>query len=1578
MINNYYNYLRNFLTIIAMLIVCGNAGATPVTFGTGNSTYEENADGSYTVTLKAAGDLKAMENTWSYGSNTPWKSASKLILYLDESIGSSTIAEIKEKKELYLLTQNTTVCTLDLSNLTSDQADNLKPGVNWPGQWSTQSNSLRNIIVPAKYAATPNNYSTDQINFIGKTGSTIYLYRQYNNYDIEWSLIRNDETTLKIVGEYSNGFNISNATYFENIDLTTLSFSSENAKITLPTVGAEGVALTKIIVISNDAKSMIANTDATTLAAIKVASSGSGDSGEGGEGGGGSTEPEEGTLEYKIYHKLQLTDVPTIYLTIPDVNDIDNDLRKFNSDNNTEVDVPYHDAEITVVDNSDPQSSKHLENFTDELQIKVRGNSTARVSNGKRPYRLKFPKKHKHDLLGNGYSKRNWTLLANAYDKSLIRNAVTYHLGQYVGMPFTAGYKFVDLVINGDYRGCYQVSDYLQADKDRININEDTGWYLEYQGTRPDMLDDPNLYYKRGTSGEILSNSHNVNIKNPDCDDLTEAQIDELKTTMNNWLQEWQGGFQSWTAGSIYGENGWKKYNDIETAVRYCIMTEITGDYDGFMTTKFYREGNDTDKLHWGPVWDKDLAYGNCDQLTSTDQLIASIGNSGTIGGYAMQLYGDPLFIKRMKTVMDSLVTDGIKDKLIADVTRIGAGLTTTREEDYKRWTSGDLKGDRKLGNENDYELTDYSLYLTRVKNWFETRIPWLQGKIDELYNKVWADENIGSFTYDTSQNMGNNGFYGKSDKLLNITMTNRDAFVVNGWNAICLPFDVSTEQLTNIFGTNYELKEFSAVSSDGTKMIFTTPANNAMTAAVPYLIKPSKTVDASPVISNTMLYYPNPQIQGKSITFGNYTFQGYMFADGLPGDGTVRLIGSDVSALTTPQKVNNNDQSIAHNGAFAYIKVLNDAANPTISFTPEVIAQRTQLTNLPTIYIDTKDNAAINPSSGDWTQAGIQVIDGSNTLKPFVYAADDVTAKGKPVFQIRGRGAASWTNAEKKSYRIQFGKDDKDADGNVTTSYKHYLLGDEDAAGVVKKRNWVLLANAGDKTLVRNALTKEIGDIVELPFTPGYKFVDLVLNGTYVGTYQVTEFIEADANRVNIDEDNGLLIQMTGSADTSTGDHIIAGTDYTKPYLTIKNPEIKTADQETWNAAFNTAIYDFDGMWNATNGTGLDKSTLVNWYIASEITGNYEALSSIYAYLDATTKNLCFGPLWNNETAFDNHASINMTSAGLMNDLNTETTHNGLLTQAGKDAAWKTKLEELWTRKWFAAAVYDRWKELYDNGNLTTTTLTGKVDELAAIVNNNTKSSQALNFSPAANGGAGWTITGQGITDYSKDVTNSTYTEEVSRLKTYLEQRLPYLDKKFKILGEVDGPEITIGTGGYSSFSWDGALDFSGTGVEVYVATSYVKGILQLEKVADGKIPAETGVILKGNEGDKIYPQTISKSVSLTTDNKLLNTAKATFTVPSENSYYALATLNGKTALYKIRSGVTIPLNKAYLCVESQQAPAAIFFGDIDGGTTGLNEISVNADSQHEAVYDLQGRRMKGNLAKGIYIKNGKKFIVK
>ena len=673
MTNYSNNCVRYLLIIFATFFVYGNAGATPITFGNGNSTYEQNADGSFTVTLKAAGDLKAMENTWNYGSNTPWKSASKLILYLDESIGSSAIQEIKNTDELYLLTQNTTVSTLDLSNLSNDQADYLKPDVKWPDQWSTQSQSLRNIIVPDKYATTPNSYASNQINSIGKTGSTIYLYRQYNNYDIEWSLIRNDETTLKIVGEYSNGFNISNATYFENIDLTNLSFSDANAKITLPTVGADGVALKKIIVISNDAKSMIANTDAATLAAIKVASSGSGDSGEGGEGGegGGGTETPtytdvSGTIKLKLTEKIanreQLTDVPTIYLDIPDVTTINNDLAKV-TDPET-GDTKYFKASIQVIDNSEAGTPQHLTSFTEtELEIKVRGNSTSTAA--KRPYRLKFAKKHKHDLLGYGYEKRNWTLLANAFDGSMMRNAITYHLGKYVGLDkgagFCPGYKFVDLVINGDYRGTYQVSDHIQVDGDRININEDTDWFLE------------GVAWSNQAEEPYVGQEPSICIKNPAPE--TEEEITALKSEVNAWRTQWLAAFDSMDPNT-----GWQAMNDVESFIKYYIAVNLTGDIDSWFVFKGYR--TPTGPFFWGPLWDKDLAFGNWSQ--ADPQKLVEFYDKCNFEWKIQALLSQRAFVEKALECINTLINEGLESKLDADIDRIAGILEKTQKLNYQ------------------------------------------------------------------------------------------------------------------------------------------------------------------------------------------------------------------------------------------------------------------------------------------------------------------------------------------------------------------------------------------------------------------------------------------------------------------------------------------------------------------------------------------------------------------------------------------------------------------------------------------------------------------------------------------------------------------------------------------------------------------------------------------------------------------------------------------------------------------------------------------------------------------------------
>ncbi|MBO6217544.1 MAG: CotH kinase family protein, partial [Prevotella sp.] len=1124
-----------------------------------------------------------------------------------------------------------------------------------------------------------------------------------------------------------------------------------------------------------------------------------------GAGGGGNDDPSTMTLQQKIEARMQLTDAPTIYIDLPEIGSqtLDNYLYK----NRNTGEAPYRPATIKVVATDDTTSPHYLESFEEtnprDLEIKVRGNSTANPSNGKKAYRLKFAKKgnssdgkaHKHDLLNRGYTKRNWVLLANNFDHSMIRNALTYHLSELAGgMDFMPGYKFVDLVINNEYRGTYQVSDHCEADKDRINVNEDTGWYVEFQG-RGDMLDKPMCYSQDGLQ---------MNINNPEPayteTESTRADSTLVETplinTVKDWfLNTWIQGFRSADCNSANG--GWRALNDEESLLKFWLITELTGDYDGLMAVKAYREENG--KLFWGPVWDKDLAYGNYN--IDDTKLIHENGNaSSLVTFFGTFLFNDINLVKRLRDKLQLMVDDGLKTKLNAKIDELAALVSNTQS-----LSSTVFPLDTKKGDEKVYGSADASYYSEQLKTWLSTRIDNVLQAYKNQYNALNQSQLESNVTYDPDALWTYNGFSwngwdrsGNMNKIVNVDETNR-TYKAGVWNTFCVPYDLTEAQMATIFGDSYELKVHSAMHSDGETMIFTEPDNKNIVAGYPYLLKFTGSDVINPTFNLVQITETSNSTSGYNGHYVTYDdkhyFYGTLFTASNLNTSTDCLFAND-EVLDNSILYKTSLATIA--GARAFVRIPADEETIKISFTEESITPvvRTQLTYLPTIYIDTKDGAAIQSSAGEWVAAGIQVIDANENLKPFTQEIG-LTSAGKNILQIRGRGTTSWTNTDKKSYRLQFGKDDKDDLGNVTKSYKHNLLVNEDGAGVVKKRNWVLLANSGDKTLVRNALTKEIGDAVGLPFTPGYRFVDLVLNGTYVGTYQVTEFLEADANRVNIDEDNGLLIQMTGLTDADlTNDHVISGEDYTKPYLTIKNPEVKAKNQATWNEAFNSAVYDFNGMWEANDGTGLNKESLVDWYIASEIIGDYEALSSIYAYKDVNATELSFGPLWGTETAYDNNASITMTSTGLMSDLNDNSTHTGLMTKAGKQSAWQTKIEGLWAQPWFANAVRLRWNTLYNNGALTTT-LKDKVTTLAGIVNATdetfTISSQAKNYTATTDGGAGWTIAGQGITNYSKSVASeATFASEVERLQGYFDTRLPYLDKKFKALDKTIEYDVT------------------------------------------------------------------------------------------------------------------------------------------------------------------------------------------
>lgn len=109
----------------------------------------------------------------------------------------------------------------------------------------------------------------------------------------------------------------------------------------------------------------------------------------------------------------------------------------------------------------------------------------------------------------------------------------------------------------------------------------------------------------------------------------------------------------------------------------------------------------------------------------------------------------------------------------------------------------------------------------------------------------------------------------------------------------------------------------------------------------------------------------------------------------------------------------------------------------------------------------------------------------------------------------IRGRGNSSWTHSPKKSYKIKF-------------NTKESLF------GMPKDRDWALIANYADKTLMKNYLAYKLSTLLDANYTPKCEFVELYLNNEYMGVYNLTETLKTGKNRINwISENNAFFAEF-------------------------------------------------------------------------------------------------------------------------------------------------------------------------------------------------------------------------------------------------------------------------------------------------------------------------------------------------------------------------------------------------------------------------------------------------------------------
>ena len=353
--------------------------------------------------------------------------------------------------------------------------------------------------------------------------------------------------------------------------------------------------------------------------------------------------------------------------------------------------------------------------FYDSLEIRGRGNSTWNMQ--KKPYKLKFHEKVK--LLGKGRpNTKKWTLLANHGDKTLIRNALTSKVGEFLGLKFNPAAKFVDLTLNGDYVGNYQISDNIDVRPHRVDVEEQDVPLTEESNLTGGYLLEADGFadFQNGQTGFYTPRNAPIRIHYPDEDDIDNRQYRYIRDAVNDLENRL---FSSNFSDSI---EGYRPRVDSTTLANWYVATEASGNPDGFYSTYFYKERDD-DRFYWGPLWDYDIAYGNDNRIGDTSrQLMKDVGfGSAVVRPWAIRFWEDPWFARLINRRYREAVGDGLQDYMLQQIDSLVTLLQQSQQLNYERWGINV----RTLRERVLYST--YDEYVNDLRNYVRRHIPYLQ-----------------------------------------------------------------------------------------------------------------------------------------------------------------------------------------------------------------------------------------------------------------------------------------------------------------------------------------------------------------------------------------------------------------------------------------------------------------------------------------------------------------------------------------------------------------------------------------------------------------------------------------------------------------------------------------------------------------------------------------------------------------------------------------------------------------------------------------------------------------------------------
>ena len=324
--------------------------------------------------------------------------------------------------------------------------------------------------------------------------------------------------------------------------------------------------------------------------------------------------------------------------------------------------------------------------FSANAKIRGRGNSSF-LWYDKKPYRLKLDQKHK--MLGMDKAK-SWVLLANYRDVTDLMNTFVFEMGRWMGLPYTNHTRYVELLINGEYKGMYQLTEQIQQNKNRVAVSDERGILLSL-----DVDDGPGE--QPNANDNFWSEVYRMPacVKYPNDEAFTANTVDSVRTV----FAELENAIKAKDYEQV------KQLLDIPSFIKYLQIQEFIYNVELSAPRSIFMHKDGDGKWFMGPLWDFDAGYdfdwgsmytghtffANYQETVMGTNPLRRNGNYNYVPQFFTDLFGCKEFVEDYKAqwlqVKDSIVTHAWDEcmKYVEQWRQSGA-----LDREFRRWP---LKG---------------------------------------------------------------------------------------------------------------------------------------------------------------------------------------------------------------------------------------------------------------------------------------------------------------------------------------------------------------------------------------------------------------------------------------------------------------------------------------------------------------------------------------------------------------------------------------------------------------------------------------------------------------------------------------------------------------------------------------------------------------------------------------------------------------------------------------------------------------------------------------------------------------------